>query len=374
MVARGAHAQDEQVVREIKRLSHSGLPGLQLLNRVAAAVRPVVPFDASCATTTDPVTRLISDAVAERETSDELANQRITHNYFSRVYFEHDFETTVAMVRENRPLAVLSEATMGRLEQSGRYTEHLQPRGLAHEIYGTFVDHGLWGELHLTRARGEPDFSPREVELLRRIGPHVGAGLKASALRSSMIVDATEDAPGVIMVDAAGRVITATAAAERLLAEIGPLDPSWRAGVTLPIPVQVVVAALERTLTNVFDQRLPRLRARGRTGRWLTLHASLTEAGDGLPETRVIVIAPAPAEEIAWLSLASHDLSAREEEVVKLVVRGYSTKQIARELSIAEHTVQRHLSNIFEKVGVRGRRMLVKELFVEQVLPNLTSN
>jgi DNA-binding CsgD family transcriptional regulator len=278
------------------------------------------------------------------------------------------------MVRERRPIAVLSETTQGRLERSGRYTEHLQPRGLGHEIYTTFVDHGLWGELHLTRAAGAPDFSPREVDLLRRIGPHLGAGLKVAALRSPMVVDATVDAPGVLMLDAAGRVVTATAAAERLLAELGPLDARWRAGAALPVAVQVVVAALERTLAQNGVDAVPRLRTRTGAGRWLTLHASLTQAAEGLPETRVIVIAPAPAEEIAWLSLASYQLSAREEDVVKLVVRGRSTKQIARELCIAEHTVQRHLSNIFEKVGVRGRRMLVKELFVEQVLPTLTPN
>lgn len=374
MIGRGAHAQDEQVVREIKRLSHSGLPGIELLHQVAAALRPVVPFDASCAATTDPITNLISDVVAEREVADERANQRVTQNYFARVYFEHDFEKTVTMVRERRPIDLLSETTLGRLERSGRYTEHLQPRGLAHEVYTTFVDHGLWGELHLTRDSAAPDFTPRELDLIRRIGPHVGAGLKTAGLRSRMIVDQTEDAPGVLMLDPTGRVATSTPAADRLLAELGPLDPAWRSGATLPVPVQVVLAALERTLTDATAPSLPRLRARARTGRWLTLHASLTQSPDGRPGERVIVVAPAQPDEIAWLALGSYDLSDREAEVVTLVVRGRSTKQIAAELYIAEHTVQRHLSNIFEKVGVRGRRMLVKELFVEQVLPNLTPN
>ncbi len=359
---------------EIKRLAHGGLQGVELLRQVAAVLRPVVPFDAACTATTDPITNLICDSVTDREVEDEPTNQRITHNYFARVYFEHDFEKTVAMVRDHRAVAVLSETTMGRLDRSGRYTEHLRPRGLAHEVYSTYVDHGLWGELHLTRAGGSPDFSPREVEILRRVGPHVGAGLKAAALRSRMIVDSTEDAPGVLMLDCAGRVVTSTASAERLLAELGPLDPRWRSGVTLPVAVQVVMSALERTLTGATDQALPRLRARTRSGRWLTLHASLTQAIDGQPGQRVVVVAPAPPEEIAWLSFASYGLSAREEDVVKLVVRGRSTKQIAEELFITEHTVQRHMSNIFEKVGVRGRRLLVKELFVGQVLPNLSPN
>jgi DNA-binding CsgD family transcriptional regulator len=83
-----------------------------------------------------------------------------------------------------------------------------------------------------------------------------------------------------------------------------------------------------------------------------------------------VVIAPAPPQELMWLSMNAHDLSAREEDIVKLVVGGLSTKQISDRLFIAEHTVQRHLSNIFEKVGVRSRRELVKELFFERLLPS----
>ena len=67
--------------------------------------------------------------------------------------------------------------------------------------------------------------------------------------------------------------------------------------------------------------------------------------------------------------MANYGLSAREEEVVGVVVRGYSTRQTSRSLFISEHTVQRHLCNTFEKVGVRGRRALVMHLFFDSLLP-----
>jgi DNA-binding CsgD family transcriptional regulator len=50
---------------------------------------------------------------------------------------------------------------------------------------------------------------------------------------------------------------------------------------------------------------------------------------------------------------------------VDLVVRGLSTKQICQTLFISEYTVQDHLSHVFDKVGVRGRRALVKRLYLE---------
>lgn len=48
-------------------------------------------------------------------------------------------------------------------------------------------------------------------------------------------------------------------------------------------------------------------------------------------------------------------LSARETEVLRLVATGKTNKQIAAELSLSEHTISRHLQNIFAKLGVSSR-------------------
>jgi DNA-binding NarL/FixJ family response regulator len=49
------------------------------------------------------------------------------------------------------------------------------------------------------------------------------------------------------------------------------------------------------------------------------------------------------------------DLSAREVQVLELIVRGQANKQIAYSLSIAEHTVKNHVKNILSKLGVQDR-------------------
>jgi DNA-binding NarL/FixJ family response regulator len=54
------------------------------------------------------------------------------------------------------------------------------------------------------------------------------------------------------------------------------------------------------------------------------------------------------------------ELSARETEIVKLVAEGYSTKEIASTLTIAPKTVERHRSNILEKLGTRDRVALTR--------------
>ncbi len=52
---------------------------------------------------------------------------------------------------------------------------------------------------------------------------------------------------------------------------------------------------------------------------------------------------------------ASHGMTARELEVLRLVAAGESNKAIARALFVSEKTVERHLSNIFCKLDVRSR-------------------
>jgi DNA-binding CsgD family transcriptional regulator len=48
-------------------------------------------------------------------------------------------------------------------------------------------------------------------------------------------------------------------------------------------------------------------------------------------------------------------LSARERQVLSLIASGKTNREIATELGISEHTVARHVSNIFTKIGVSTR-------------------
>ncbi len=52
-------------------------------------------------------------------------------------------------------------------------------------------------------------------------------------------------------------------------------------------------------------------------------------------------------------------LTEREVEIVRLMTGGYSNREIAEALSVAEGTVKNHISNILSKFGVRDRTRAV---------------
>ena len=55
-------------------------------------------------------------------------------------------------------------------------------------------------------------------------------------------------------------------------------------------------------------------------------------------------------------------LSARENQIVELVVRGQGNREIAQTLGIEIATAKKHLGRIFDKVGVDSRAQLMAKL------------
>ena len=55
-------------------------------------------------------------------------------------------------------------------------------------------------------------------------------------------------------------------------------------------------------------------------------------------------------------------LTKREREVFEYLIKNNTTKEISEKLNISEKTVRNHISNVIQKLGVKGRSAAVIEL------------
>ena len=55
-------------------------------------------------------------------------------------------------------------------------------------------------------------------------------------------------------------------------------------------------------------------------------------------------------------------LTPRERQIFELLVKQYDTETIAEILNITSKTVRNHISNVIQKLGVKGRSQAILEL------------
>jgi DNA-binding NarL/FixJ family response regulator len=96
------------------------------------------------------------------------------------------------------------------------------------------------------------------------------------------------------------------------------------------------------------------------TGRVAELDRALVEARVAFARLGA-ALALAHAEGLTMLTLVTRadntaaGLSRREVEVLRLVAAGRSNREMAAMLCRSERTIERHLENIYRKVGARNR-------------------
>jgi DNA-binding CsgD family transcriptional regulator len=104
----------------------------------------------------------------------------------------------------------------------------------------------------------------------------------------------------------------------------------------------------------------PRVRARAPTGDWITISASRL-TGSALSGATAVTL-EGSGSGVADLALEAYGLTARERELAKLVLQGFSNLEIAKRLVLSPHTVGDHIKAILEKVGAHSKRELIAGL------------
>jgi DNA-binding CsgD family transcriptional regulator len=339
---------------ELERLAERGLDSETFRREAMARLARVVPADGYCLATADPATVVMTRHVTAGVPRGEA------WRLYRNEYGEADFSKHSDLARGARPVRILERETEGEPERSPRYRDLIRPMGMGHELRAAAIDNGAtWGLLHRYRAVGARGFSADEEAVVARVGRRIAAGIRAASLVVAADTTTAAQSPGMLLLDASGRLRMLSGSAEGLL--VGLRDPDVPADAVPDVLITLGQWAHELARRGM-DQSTARARVRTDDGAWWLLHASCPTWTDGERSDVVIIIQPVVGADLADMMMRALGFTEGERAVLGLVLRGRSTKEIAGELHLSPWTVQDRLKSIFARAGVRSRRDLVARL------------
>ncbi|MGE2692050.1 helix-turn-helix transcriptional regulator [Mycolicibacterium pulveris] len=352
------NAAASRLVERVARICVRAQDPLDLLAEVAAAVRAQIPYAAAGWLLTDPDTLLMTGVYAEnvsRTQHLQLIECELT---------EDDVNKFFDLAERGVAAASLSAATDGDLSRSIRWRRIYEPNGYGDEIRGVFRSGGAtWGHVCLTRAGCEPWFSTAEVDVVARLCPHIGNGIRACLLLAPPTGRGDTAAPALVVLADDGSVDAVTPQATELL---GALDDE-RLQRTI---VLHQVAQRARALADGGHGPAAMARVQGASGNWLVVRGARLASDGDRPGRTALVMEPASRSDIAPLLLQLHELTPREQEITALLLTGMPTAEIARRVWITTETLRGHVKSIFAKLAVNSRPELAALLSKEpQVHP-----
>ena len=254
-----------------------------------------------------------------------------------------DGESALALVEQITPDLVLMDAVMPGMD-GFETCRRLKGEKLLSHLPVIFMT-GLSETEHVVQglAAGGVDYVTKPIvidELLARIRVHLANARIAHGSRAAL------DAAGRFLVatDSNGRLLWCTPKAKQLLSELFPANGDESAG----LPPNVV-----RQLTGL---RHPGGFAGARSiievdGRKMEL-AFLSSTGPDELLFRLTETSTVPDEQLLQQTLA---LTTRESQVLLWISRGKSNREIGEILDISPRTVNKHLEQVFVKLGVENR-------------------
>jgi DNA-binding CsgD family transcriptional regulator len=323
------------------------LEAAELSSAVEAGVRGVVDLDGWCLFGMDPATGLRIAQFGGRGTdyTTDLARNEAVMS---------DVNGYRQLSSQPVPAGWLS-AAHPEAARSFRFNQIIRPSGFRSELRLLLRDGaGVWGGLTLFReSKGRP-YDDDDVSRLVFLAEPLTQVIRAFPARD--LPRRGEPPPaGVMALSATRGVVEISAGAQAWLDELVPGGPDD----------ETTAENMSRVAHDAAYAVRRGDRARSATclrtvhGHWLRV--------EGMPVTLddadvVVTFQAASLDQVVATVSARCGLTAREREVLHVLLRGEPAKQIARRLGVSVLTVNGHLRSIYRKCHVRGRDELFARL------------
>ena len=335
----------------LERAAEGATDPVDLFVRTADVLRTAMPLDGWCGHTLDPATAIPTGGDSREGYALELVPRMLEIEY--AVGDVNPFPT---LLQQSIPAGILHDATEGAPENSPRYRDVVTPSGFEHEMRVVFRHQGRpWGAFVLIRAEDAPPFTAADGAVLSAVSSSMAEAIKRVLLMGCVVEGGVPRHAGLLLLGGDLRADSATPEAEHWLDDLSDGTDA------IPLPIVALASSAADNGGNAV-----RSRARGASGGWATMTAWALDDG-GV----AVSLESAAPHDLTALALEAYSLSAREREIVQLVLLGFSTAQIGERLFLSPYTVQDHLKAVFDKTGVRSRRELAADLFFRHYLPQI---
>lgn len=250
---------------------------------------------------------------------------------------------------------------------SDYYIKHLNPAKMHYSIEGNiyFEENGLIVGIGLHRSNENNDFSDKELEIIKLFRPHLS---KVAQELCDINVNTTNlyDLPSVLTEDDKLGIYVWNEVLELINEEIG-------ANEFLKENNDQLKSVIKALCNNVKNSRAVRMEASSVPD---NVNSKIVISNQPYyvnvtyrkkDDTSGIYIAilydyRGIIENIMSSVRDVYSLTNREYDVFKCLINGMSNKEIQEELFISMPTVKKHLTNIYQKLGVEGRHQLIHSI------------
>lgn len=323
------------------------LEAAELSHEVDAALGDVLHYDGWCLFGVDPGSGLRIAQFGGRGTdyTSDLARNEAVMSDVNRYA-----ELALAPI----PVGWLSAEHAGA-EGSFRYNQTIRPSGFRSELRAVLRDGGqVWGGVTLFRESSSRPYGEHDVQVAASLLTPLARALRAFAVRD---IPRRGEAPpaGVIAMSRNGGIATVSPGAQQWLEDLVPggTEDSTTAENMTRVAHDAAYAVrrgdVARAATCLRTVR----------GHWLRVEAVPLNLGEA---DVAVTLQAASATQVARTMAEACGLTARERQVLHLLIQGQPAKRIARALGVSVLTVNGHLRSIYRKCHVRGRDELFARL------------
>jgi DNA-binding CsgD family transcriptional regulator len=309
-------------------------------------------------------------------------NEHITFDDFIFVEWEKDslnsYLNEYADIDDVLPVVALKQPMMFRSSdvflhdermKTKYYNELLLPEGMHHSIEGNIYNdgNGSIAGIGIHRPDEFGDFSQKELEIMKLSRPHLqNIARKYIDRRQELEVYPTKlsvlcdiDDIGLCILDNSFELIDCNLYKNKFI-KTEHVGEMMRSLITLCKNLDATIKNKKESDSTEDNKRHSRIII-GST----SYYAEVTYKAISKEEGRFITMIYNSSDMIEKIISEACDrfnLTEREGEILKCVIRGLSNADVSRKLFISVPTVKKHLANIYEKMDIEGKHQVISTI------------